>query len=54
MNCRQDIDSTVGGAVPITLSDLTLDVPAPLMALIEDASVALAQFDDTAAHHLGE
>lgn len=41
-------------AVPITLSDLTLDVPAPLMALIEDASVALAQFDDTAAHHLGE
>lgn len=24
------------------------------MALIEDASVALAQFDDTAAHHLGE
>lgn len=54
MNCRQHIDSTVGGAVPITLSDLTLDVPAPLMALIEDASVALAQFDDTAAHHLGE
>ena len=41
-------------AVPITLSDLTLDVPAPLMALIEDASVTLAQFDDTAAHHLGE
>lgn len=24
------------------------------MALIEDASVALAQFDDTAAHHLDE
>lgn len=40
-------------AVPITLSDLTLDVPAPLMALIEDASVALAQFDGIAAHHLG-
>lgn len=40
-------------AVPITLSDLTLDVPAPLMALIEDASVALAQFDGIATHHLG-